>query len=54
MNTTVNAGLYARLSVEDETNSESESIQTQKAILTDYCREMGFHIVDYYVEWKCF
>lgn len=50
MNTTVNAGLYARLSVEDETNSESESIQTQKAILTDYCREMGFHIVDYYVD----
>ncbi len=50
MNTTVHAGLYARLSVEDETNSESTSIQTQKAMLTDYCRERGFHVVDYYVD----
>ena len=38
-NTTVHAGLYARLSVEDETNSESTSIQTHKAMLTDYCHE---------------
>ena len=50
MNATVNAALYARLSVEDETNNESTSIQTQKAMLMDYCREKGFHIVDYYVD----
>ena len=24
--------------------------KVSKAILTDYCREMGFHIVDYYVD----
>lgn len=50
MNTTVDAGLYARLSVEDETSNESSSIQTQKAMLTDYCREKGFRIVDFYVD----
>lgn len=50
MNTTVDAALYARLSVEDETNNESTSIQTQKAMLADYCREHGFHIVDYYID----
>ena len=50
MNTTVDVALYARLSVEDETNNESTSIQTQKAMLADYCREHGFHIVDYYVD----
>ena len=50
MNTTVNAGLYMRLSVEDETNNESTSIQTQRAMLTDYCREKGFCIVDCYVD----
>lgn len=50
MYTTVNAGLYARLSVEDENNPISESIQTQKAMLTDYCREKGYRIVDYYVD----
>ena len=50
MNATVDAGIYCRLSVEDETINESESIQTQKAILTDYCEKHGFHIVDYYVD----
>ena len=50
MNTTVDAGLYTRLSVEDESNNESTSIQTQKAMLTDYCRERGYRIVDYYVD----
>ena len=50
MNTTVDAGLYMRLSVEDEINNESTSIQTQRAMLTDYCREKGFRIVDCYVD----
>lgn len=48
--TAVHAGLYCRLSVEDDTPSESGSIQTQKAMLTDYCQQNGFHIVDYYVD----
>ena len=50
MNTTVDAGLYMRLSVEDESNNESTSIQTQRAMLTDYCREKGYRIVDCYVD----
>lgn len=50
MNTTVDAGLYMRLSVEDETNNESTSIQTQRAMLTDHCRERGYRIVDCYVD----
>ena len=50
MTTTVDAGLYMRLSVEDETNNESTSIQTQRAMLTDHCRERGYRIVDCYVD----
>lgn len=51
MNAAVHAGIYCRLSVEDAaTASESESIQTQKAMLTDYCDRHGYHIVDYYID----
>lgn len=50
MNAAVHAGLYCRLSVEDDASQESESIQTQKAILTEYCRQHGYHIVDYYID----
>jgi DNA invertase Pin-like site-specific DNA recombinase len=50
MTTTVDAGLYMRLSVEDETNNESTSIQTQRAMLMDHCRERGYRIVDCYVD----
>ena len=50
MNAAVHAGLYCRLSVEDDASQESESIQTQKAILTDYCKQHGYHIVDYYID----
>ena len=45
-----NAGLYCRLSVDDLNAGESGSIQTQRAMLTDYCRQNGFHIVDYYID----
>ncbi|SBV98534.1 Recombinase [uncultured Eubacteriales bacterium] len=47
---TVNAGIYCRLSVDDQTSGESESIQTQKALLTDYCKQHNFRIVDYYID----
>ncbi|ADU27317.1 recombinase family protein [Ethanoligenens harbinense] len=50
---TVNAGIYCRLSVDDGNLAESESIQTQKAMLTDYCRQHHFHIVDYFVDDGC-
>ncbi len=51
MNAAVHAGIYCRLSVEDAaTATESESIQTQKAMLTDYCERHGYHIVDYYID----
>lgn len=51
MNAAVHAGIYCRLSVEDAaTATESESIQTQKAMLTDYCDRHGYHIVDYYID----
>lgn len=50
MQATVNAGVYCRLSVDDPDTDESESIQTQKAMLTDYCHQHGFHIVDYFID----
>lgn len=42
--------LYLRLSKDDGTDSESSSIQTQKEMLTRYCRENGFIIADYYID----
>lgn len=50
MQATVNAGIYCRLSIDDPNTDESESIQTQKAMLTDYCHQHGFHIVDYFID----
>lgn len=45
-----NAGIYCRLSVEDQNLQESGSIQTQKIMLTDYCRQSGINVVDYYID----
>ena len=45
-----NAALYLRLSKDDGTDTESSSIQTQKEMLTRYCRENGFIIADYYID----
>lgn len=45
-----NAALYLRLSKDDGTDGESSSIQTQKEMLTRYCRENGFIIADYYID----
>ena len=46
-----NAGLYLRLSREDEENTVvSQSIVNQKDFLTTYAIENGINIVDYYID----
>lgn len=46
-----NTALYLRLSKDDGLdNIESSSIQTQKEMLTRYCRENGIIIGNYYVD----
>lgn len=42
--------IYIRLSKEDETSGESESIQNQKILLTKYVKEQGYTLVDIYVD----
>ena len=42
--------IYCRLSVEDKNKSESESIETQKALLNQYCLEHQFNVVGYYID----
>ena len=43
--TEVRAAIYCRLSKDDNLDSESESIQNQRKLLTDYCTEQGWKIV---------
>lgn len=45
-----NAGIYVRLSQEDERAGESLSIENQKMILTKYVAEQGWNLVDVYVD----
>ena len=45
-----NTALYLRLSKDDGTMNESSSIQTQKEMLTRYCRENGFAISQIYID----
>ena len=45
-----NAGLYLRLSKDDEQAGESVSIGTQRAILTDYCEAHQFSIYKEYID----
>ena len=47
---TYNAGIYLRLSKEDETTGQSESIGNQKDFLTRYAVENSFNIADYYID----
>lgn len=42
--------LYCRLSKDDMSQGDSESIKTQKAMLTQYAREHGFLVVETYVD----
>ena len=44
----VRAAIYCRLSKDDNLDSESESIQNQRKLLTDYCTEQGWKIVSCY------
>ena len=43
-------GIYCRLSKDDMLQGDSESIKTQKAMLTQYAKEHGFLIVEVYVD----
>ena len=42
--------LYCRLSKDDMLQGDSESIKTQKAMLTQYAKEHGFMVVEIYVD----
>lgn len=43
--------LYCRLSKDDDmAQGDSESIKTQKAMLTQYAKEHGFMVVEIYVD----
>ena len=44
------AGIYLRLSKDDEKAGESLSIENQRLILTKFAREQGFDVVDEYVD----
>jgi len=44
------AAAYCRLSIDDGAAGESGSIETQRTLLTQYCKEQGFPIYDYYCD----
>ena len=44
------AGLYLRLSKDDDLDGESLSISTQRSILTDYCAANGYMVYKTYVD----
>ena len=43
-------GIYIRLSKEDEKLGESESVENQKILLTNYVNEKGYNLVDTYID----
>jgi len=45
-----NTAIYCRLSKDDGLEQDSSSIQTQKEMLSRYCREHGFIICEYYID----
>jgi DNA invertase Pin-like site-specific DNA recombinase len=47
---TYRVGIYTRLSIDDGTNEESVSIDTQKKILTDFVVKKGWQITKVYVD----
>ena len=49
-NNTYRAGLYLRLSKDDDIDGESISIGTQRAILLDYCDSMNYEVCKIYVD----
>lgn len=44
------AAIYCRLSKDDEQSGDSVSIETQKMMLTKYCKDNNFRIADIYVD----
>ena len=50
MTQTYNAGIYCRLSRDDERIGESVSIENQRVLLTRYVQEQGWRLVQTYVE----
>ena len=50
MQDTYNVGIYARLSRDDERTGESVSIENQKELLTQYVKEQGWNLYDYYCD----
>lgn len=51
--TTFRAGLYLRLSKDDERHGESVSIETQRSMLTDYCLAHAYTIYKEYIDDGC-
>jgi DNA invertase Pin-like site-specific DNA recombinase/predicted nucleic acid-binding Zn ribbon protein len=49
-NKTYNVAVYCRLSKEDGDREESASIDTQKAILTEYVKQQGWRLVRTYID----
>lgn len=47
---TYRVGIYTRLSIDDGTNEESVSIDTQRKILTDFVTSKGWQIAKIYVD----
>ena len=47
---TYRVGIYTRLSIDDRTNEESVSIDTQKKILTEFVANKGWQIAKIYVD----
>ena len=50
MTQTYNAGIYCRLSRDDERSGESVSIENQRVLLTRYVQEQGWRLVQTYVD----
>ena len=48
--TTYNAGIYTRLSRDDERVGESVSIENQRELLTRYVHEQGWNLIETYVD----
>jgi len=44
------AAIYLRLSRDEDTKQESNSITNQRQILTNYANQQGYNIVDEYVD----
>ena len=50
MNEEKRAAIYCRLSKDDEQIGDSVSIETQKMLLTGYCKNQGLEIIDIYID----